>query len=274
MAQINSSDVAKLRNMTGAGMMDCKKALEESDGDFEKAIDVLRKKGQKVAMNRAERDAKEGVVLAKASADNKTGVLIVLNCETDFVAKTDKFVTFAQDIVEIALAGKVSNLDALKDQPYKGLKINDEVINQNGVIGEKIDLAHYDILEAEYVATYIHAGNKLATMVAFNKVLDSQLAKDVAMQVAAMSPIAVDKGDVPQSVIDKEVEIGKELARQEGKPEDMLEKIALGRLNKFYQEATLLNQTSVKENKLTISQVLANADKDIKVLGFKRYSLK
>ncbi len=272
---ISAADVNKLRQITGAGMMDCKKALTEANGDFDAAIDFLRKKGQKVAANRSERDAKEGLVIAKATANGKKGVLIVLNCETDFVAKNEDYGKVADTMANVALNGNAKSLDELKALPYSGsLSIADKVIEEVGKIGEKIELSTFEWLESNKVVVYNHPGNKLATIVAFNKDnVSDEVAKDIAMQVAAMSPVALDKGDVDSKTLEREIEIGKEQARQEGKPEEMLEKIAMGKLNKFYKESTLLNQEFIKDNKKTISQYLAETDKELTVVGFKRVSL-
>lgn len=274
MANITAKDVAKLRQMTGAGMMDCKKALTEAEGDFDAAIDILRKKGQKVAGKRADREATEGAVIAKISDDNKKAALIVLNCETDFVAKNEDFVKFAVEISETAISSGAGNLDELKAAKLQsGSTIADELINQTGVIGEKIDLSYFEFIEAEQVVAYIHPGNKLASIVGFNKTAEAEVGKDVVMQIAAMNPVAIDKNDVPQEVINKEIEIGKEQAIQEGKPADLAEKIAVGKLNKFYKESTLMNQQWVKDNKKTIAEFLKGEDKDLKVTAFKRFSL-
>ena len=274
MAQISAADVSKLRKATGAGMMDCKKALQEADGDFNKAIEVIRKKGQAVANKRADREASEGVVLAKTTADAKNGVIISLNCETDFVAKNDDFVKFASSILDLALENKPASLDELKALKLGERTVEEQVIEQTGIIGEKIDLSYYESISDAYVITYIHPGNKLSTIVGFNKEIgDIQIAKDVAMQVAAMAPVAVDKDDVDQETINKEIEIGKEQAKQEGKPENLLEKIAMGKLNKFFKESTLLNQDFTKDNKKTIRQYLQEADKELTVTKFYRYTL-
>lgn len=273
MAKISASDVAKLRKMTGAGMMDCKNALTESDCDFDQAIDILRKKGQKVAGKRADRDASEGAVLAKNSIDGKRAAIISLNCETDFVAKNDDFVKFANQILDVAIEKNPATLEELLSLELNGAKISEEIINQTGVIGEKVELAYYDKIEGESVSSYIHMGNKLATIAGFSKAIDENAGKDIVMQIAAMNPVAVDKDDVPQNVIDKEIEIGKELAIQEGKPADLAEKIAVGRLNKFFKENTLLNQQWVKDNKKTIRDFLKEVDAEAKVLGFKRYAI-
>jgi elongation factor Ts len=275
MADITSADVVKLRKSTGAGMMDCKKALEEANGNFEKAVEIIRKKGQLVASKRADRDATEGVVLAKISSDMKTGVLVVLNCETDFVAKNESFIKFTETILNLALSKLPANLEELKKLPMEGKTVGDAVIQQVGVIGEKIDLSFYEKLSAAQVIPYIHPGNKLASLVGLNKAISNlQVGKDIAMQVAAMDPVAVDKNQVPRNIIDKEIEIGKDQARREGKPEEILEKIAVGKLNKFYKEKTLLNQEFIKDNKKTIQQYLQENDKDLTVTGFVRYGLK
>lgn len=274
MANISAADVAKLRRITLAGMMDCKKALEESGGDFDKAIEIIRKKGQAVANKRADREASEGVVLAKVSPDGRFGALIVLNSETDFVARNSDFISLAEKILETALAGNPSDLDELKALPLEGSTVNDKVVEYIGITGEKLELSYYGKIEAEQVQAYIHPGNKLAALAGFNKKgLDIQVYKDVAMQIAAMNPVSVDKDDVPEKVIAQEIEIGKDQARREGKPEEMLEKIAQGKLGKFFKESTLLNQDFIKDNKLTVRQYLQSVDKDLKVTGFKRYSL-
>ncbi len=274
MAEIKAADVAKLRKMTGAGLMDCKKALAESNGDFDAAIDILRKKGQKLANKRADREASEGAVLARTNDDNTYGAIIALNCETDFVAKNEDFVKFASDILDVAIANKPANLDELKEMQVNGQKIADEITNQIGVIGEKLELSYFDFVSGEYVASYIHPGNKLASIAAFNqKGFDAQVGKDIVMQIAAMNPLSIDQDDMPEEVIAKEIEIGKEQAIEEGKPADLAEKIAKGRLNKFFKENTLLNQAFVKDNKKTIKQYLAETDKNLTVTAFKRFSL-
>jgi len=274
MATITSADVAKLRRVTLAGMMDCKKALEEADGNFDKAIEIIRKKGQAVANKRADREATEGVVLAKVSADGKFGALIVLNSESDFVAKNEGFVEFATKILNLAIDKKPASLEELKTLPMEGAKVGEKVVEYIGIIGEKLELSFYEKVEASHVQAYIHPGNKLSTLVGFTKAgINVQVYKDVAMQVAAMNPVAIDKNDVPGKVIAQEIEIGKEQARRDGKPEEMLEKIAQGKLAKFYKESTLLNQEFVKDNKQTISQYLKSTDKDLTVTAFKRYTL-
>jgi elongation factor Ts len=274
MAEISAADVAKLRRVTLAGMMDCKKALEEAEGNFDKAIEIIRKKGQAVANKRSDRDATEGVVLSKVNADSKTGAIIVLNSETDFVAKNADFIAFATKILDIALTKKPANLDELKSLPLDGGKIGDKIVEYIGIIGEKVELSYYEKIEAAHVQAYIHPGSKLATLVGFTKAgADAQVYKDVAMQIAAMNPVAVDKDFVSPATIAQEIEIGKEQARRDGKPEDMLEKIAQGKLAKFFKESTLLNQDFVKDNKMTIRQYLQSANKELTVTDFKRYSL-
>jgi elongation factor Ts len=274
MSNINAADVAKLRRMTGAGMMDCKKALEESAGDFEKAQEIIRKRGQAIANKRADREASEGVVLAKTTADGKTGMMIALNCETDFVAKNADFVALGNSILDHALKANPTDLEALKNSVLGGMKVADLVTEKSGITGEKFELTYFDRIEAPKVQAYIHAGNKLATMVGFTKPgVDVQVYKDVAMQVAAMNPVSVDKDDVSPKILAQELDIAREQARKEGKPEEMLEKIAQGKLNKFFKESTLMNQEFVKDNKMTIRQYLESADKSLKAVSFVRYSL-
>jgi elongation factor Ts len=264
MATINAADVAKLRRITLAGMMDCKKALEEAEGNFDKAIEIIRKKGQAIANKRADKDAGEGVVLSKGSADGKLGIMIVLNSETDFVAKNADFLAFAYKILDTALAKNPANLEALLALPLEGTKIGDKVVEYIGIIGEKLELSYFEKIEAAHVQAYIHPGNRLATMVGFTKAgLDSQVYKY----------IAIDKNDVSDKIIAQEIEIGKEQARRDGKPEEMLEKIAQGKLTKFFKESTLLNQDFVKDNKMTIRQYLESVSKDLTVTSFKRYTL-
>ncbi len=272
---ITAADVNTLRKRTGAGMMDCKKALEEANGDFEKAIDILREKGQKVAANRSDRQAKEGSVLAKISADGKKGTLTLLNCETDFVARNEEFIKVAEKIANIALNGDYKTLDELKAADYgeDGLTVDKKITDFIGKTGEKMALAAYEVLHGEKVFAYNHPGNRLASIVSFSKANANNLnevGREIAMQIAAMAPIAIDKGDVTQDTLDREISIAKEQARQEGKPEAMLEKIALGKLNKFYKESTLLNQDYIKDSKKTILQFIQDNDKELKVTGFKR----
>jgi elongation factor Ts len=274
MAAINAADVAKLRRVTLAGMMDCKKALEESEGNFDKAIEIIRKKGQAVANKRADKEASEGVVLSKVSSDGKMGAIIVLNSETDFVAKNADFMALANKILDIAVTKKPANLEELKSLPMDGGKVGDKVIEYVGIIGEKLDLSYFEKIEAAHVQAYIHPGNRLATLVGFTKSgIEVQVYKDVAMQIAAMNPVAIDKDFVKPETIAQEIEIGKEQARRDGKPEEMLEKIAQGKLTKYFKESTLLNQDFVKDNKMTIRQYLQSANKELTVTDFKRFTL-
>jgi elongation factor Ts len=264
----------KLRKSTGAGMMDCKNALTESNGDFDRAIEIIRERGKLVASKRADRDATEGAVLAKVSDDKKFGAIVVLNCETDFVAKNEKFIAFTTQILDAALANKPANLDELKGIVIEGRSIGEQVTEQIGIIGEKLDLSFYGIVQAETVVPYIHPGNKLATIVGFNKGdIEVQMGKDVAMQIAAMNPVAVNRESIPQQVIDKELEIAKEKFRLEGKPEAMLDKIAQGAVQKWFSESALLEQTFVKDGKITVKQYIAQNDKTLDVTGFERYAL-
>ena len=273
-ATISASDVNKLRQMTGAGMMDCKKALMEANGDFEKAIDELRKKGQKVAANRADREAKEGYIVAKTNADATKGYLVAISCETDFVAKNADFVKFAEDVLNLAITNNTTSKDALLSLPMEGVTVNDKVIDMVGKIGEKIEITSYEVIEAPKVAIYIHPGNKVVSMVGMSSATaPAEAGKDVAMQIAAMNPVAIDKDDVDQKTLDREIEIGKEQARSEGKPENMIEKIAMGKLNKFYQESTLLNQSFIKEDKKTIRQYLDGVEKGLTVKAFRRVQI-
>jgi elongation factor Ts len=279
-ATLSAADVKKLRDMTGAGMMDCKKALEEAGGDFDKAVEVLRKQGQKLSLKRADREAKEGAVIAMTSANRNNGVVIRLGCETDFVAKNEDFVKFAKGIAEIALKHLPADLDGLLALPYDGgISVGEKITEQTGVTGEKMEVSYYAKLETAagqgQVLPYIHMGNRAGVIVALN--LEGpdfiEPGKNVAMQIAAMRPVAVDKDGVSADLIEKEIEIGKEQARQEGKPEAMLEKIAIGKLNKFYQESTLLNQTYVKDGKMTVAEYLKSLDKDLTVTAFKHVEL-
>ncbi|MEI7978975.1 MAG: translation elongation factor Ts [Bacteroidota bacterium] len=273
---ITAADVNKLRQMTGAGMMDCKKALTETNGDFEEAVDFLRKKGAKVSAARADRDAKEGAVIAKTTSDRKLGVIIQLTCETDFVAKNEDFVAFANQIADLALANKAANVDSLKAINIDGLPLSEKLIEQVGKIGEKIDVINYVIMEGNNIVPYIHGSNRLGVLVSLNNgANDSNFVagKDVAMQIAAMNPVALDKDGVDASIIEREIQIGKDQAIAEGKPEAMLDKIAQGKLGKFYKENTLLNQEFVKDSSKTISQMLDSVEKGLTVTDFKRVAL-
>ncbi|MCQ2974702.1 MAG: translation elongation factor Ts [Bacteroidales bacterium] len=329
MAEIKAAEVMKLRSMTGAGMMDCKKALQETNGDFDAAIDILRKKGQKIASKRADRDAKEGCVLGACTEDGKKAYIVSLNCETDFVAKNADFVKLTKDILAAAIANDPADADALKALPLGKGTINDEIINQNGVIGEKIELGYYGKIEGAKTIVYNHMGNRLTAAIAFNQDVDATVGKNVAMQVAAMSPIAIDKDGVPQETIDKEFEVAKEKTIQEqiqkaveaalkkaginpahvdsedhinsnmakgwiteeqaaqareikekvatekasNIPAAMVENIAKGRINKFYEEYTLLNQKFEQDNKITIKEYLKKSSADLTVSAMIRFGL-
>jgi elongation factor Ts len=270
---ISTADVVKLRKATGAGMMDCKNALTDADGNFDRAVEIIREKGKLVASKRADRESSEGVVLAKVSEDRSFGAVLSLNCETDFVAKNENFIALTEKILNHAIANKCANLDEVKALVMDGRPIGEQVLEQTGIIGEKIELPYYACIAAETVVPYIHPGNKLATLVGYSTVIDLQAGKDVAMQVAAMNPVAVDNSDVSPEIVEQELKIAKEKFRLEGKPENMLDKIAQGALNKFFKDSTLLNQDFVKDNKLTIRQYLNGVNKDVKVTSFIRYTL-
>jgi len=271
---ISAADVNKLRLQTGAGMMDCKKALMEANGDFEKAIDYLRKTGQKVAANRADREAKEGYIVASTNQDATKGFLIGLSCETDFVAKSNDFVKFANDLLDVAIKNNATDIQTLKSLPMGDVTVNDKLFDIIGKIGEKIDITAYEVIEAPRVIIYIHPGNKVVSMVGMSSATaPATVCKDVAMQIAAMNPVAVDKKDVDAKTLEREIEIGKEQARAEGKPEEMLEKIAQGKLNKFYKENTLLNQQFIKDDKMDIRQYLDKTEKGLTVTTFRRVQI-
>ncbi len=276
MSTITAAEVNKLRKMTGAGMMDCKTALQESDGDYEKAIEILRKKGQKVATKRADREATEGIILARTNEAKTFGGLIVVNSETDFVGKSQDFVEYAKAVIDLAIAIRPKSLEELKALNLNGRSVGDNLTDLIGKTGEKLDLAAYEFVEAAYVSEYNHLGNRLATLAGLNRndvANAGQLAHEVAMQIAAMNPVAVDKDNVDPKIIEKEIEIGKEQAKREGKPENILEKIALGKLNKFYQESTLLNQDFIRDNSKTVRQYLQEHHKDLTVTEFRRQKL-
>ena len=274
--KITAQQVNELRKLTGAGMMDCKKALVESEGDKEKAIDILRKKGQKVAASRAGRDAVEGIVLAKVSDDKTFAAAVMINCETDFVAKNSDFINYVKSVLEVALENKAKSaaeLNALKLNG--GRTVEETIIDQTGVIGEKIQLGGFEVVDADSTYAYIHPGNRIATIAGFNKAGDglADAGKDVVMQIAAMDPVALDKDSVSDETVKREIEIGMDQARQEGKPEAMLEKIAMGKLNKFYKENTLLNQSFIKDTKKSVSQYLQEVENGLTVTDFKRLAL-
>jgi elongation factor Ts len=273
---ISAQDVNKLRNMTGAGMMDCKKALTEAEGDFEKAIEILRKKGQKVSASRSDKDAKEGSVFVKTSADNKEAVLIALNCETDFVAKNEEFQNLGKLIAETAFSTKAADKEALMAAKAGDLTILEKITELVGKIGEKLEVSAYVRLTGEAVVPYIHAGGKLGVLVSLKGVNGASVVdagKDVGMQIAAMNPVAVDESSVDSTTIEKELEIAKAVIRAEGKPENMVEKIAQGKLQKFFKESTLVHQSFVKDNSKTVAQYLDSVSKGLAVAEFKRVSI-
>ncbi len=273
MTNITASQVNELRKQTGLGMMDCKSALVDSNGDFEKAIEILRKKGQKVAAKRADREANEGVVLSETNEENNFGAIIVLNCETDFVAKNTDFINFAEQILSLALSNKTKTLEEVLALQIEGKTIKENIIEKTGVIGEKISLSSFEIVDAEFVTSYVHPGNKLSSIVGFNSNIEQDVAKNICMQIAAMNPIAIDEDNVSKEVLDREYEIGLEQAKEEVKPEQILGKIAEGRLKKFLKENTLLNQPFIKDNGLTVQKYLSQKKEDAQVVDFKRIGL-
>lgn len=272
---ITAADVNKLRTMTGVGMMDCKNALVEAEGDFDKAVDILRKKGQKVAAKRADREANEGFVYSNKNKNNTFAGIVMINCESDFVGKNAEFVEFVKSVTNLAITNKITSQETLLQTKLNDLTIDEHLTQMTGKIGEKILMSHYEFIESEFVANYNHNGNRLASIVGFNKIIDNieAVAHDVAMQIAAMNPVAITPENVDQAIIEKELEIARDLSRQEGKPEEMVEKIAQGRLNKFYKESTLLNQEFIKESKKTVGQYLNEIDKDLVCKSFKRLQL-
>ncbi|MBL3656721.1 translation elongation factor Ts [Fulvivirga sediminis] len=273
---ITAKDVNKLRQMTGAGMMDCKKALTEADGDFDQAIDLLRKKGQKVSASRADREVTEGSVFVKTNAEGTKGILIALNCETDFVGKNEEFLNLGNAILDVAFDKAPANVEALKAEKIGDVTVEEKITELVGKIGEKIEISEYIIVDGEAVVPYIHAGSKLGVLVSLKGVngADVQEAgKDVGMQIAAMNPVAVDKEGVDASTVEKELEIGKEQARAEGKPEAIIEKIAAGKLERFYKDNTLLNQQFVKDSSVTVAKYLDTVSKGLTVSEFKRVSI-
>jgi elongation factor Ts len=272
--KISASEVNNLRKITGAGMMDCKQALVEAGGDTEKAIEILRKKGQKVAAKRSDRDAAEGQVIAKTTANGDRAVMIVLNCETDFVAKNEAFGAVAQAILDIAVQHNPADLEALRALPFgNGMSITEKLTEEIGKIGEKIDLSAYETVSGASTVAYNHPGNKLAAIVAFNESINEEAGRDVAMQVAAMAPVAVNPSEIPADLIEKEREIARDLAIQEGKPADMADKIAEGRINKWYKEAALLEQQFIKDNKLSVAQYLKSVNSGLTATAFRRIQL-
>ena len=273
MSTITAADVNKLRTATGAGMMDCKKALVEAEGDFDKAIEILRKKGQKVAANRSDRESTEGAAIAVVNADKTEGVVITLNCETDFVGKNEAFVKLAQEITELALNFKTK--EELLAADFHGMTVADKLIEQTGVIGEKIEIASFERLSGAFVGSYIHAGNKIATLVALSANVEGaeEAARNVAMQAAAMNPIALNEAGVDAAIIEKEVEIAKEQLRAEGKPEAMLENISKGKIQRFYKDNTLVNQDYIKDSSMSVAAYIKSVNADLTVTGFSRVAL-
>lgn len=272
---ITAGDVNKLRQMTGAGMMDCKNALVESNGDFDVAIDILRKKGQKIAAKRADRSSTEGRVIAKTNADHTFAAVVVVGCETDFVGKNADFVAFAESIIDAAMANNIKSLEELKALKINGVNIDELIIEMTGKTGEKVEIPAYNCINAASVAAYNHNGNRLATIVGFNKAGEAvnEAGHNVAMQIAAMNPISLNADLVPQSVIEHELEINREIVRQEGKPENMVEQIAKGKLNKFFKENTLLSQDYIKDNKTNVGDYLKQVDSELTATEFYRLQL-
>ena len=273
MSKISAADVNKLRKATGAGMMDCKKALVEAEGDFDTAVEVLRKKGQKVSADRADRDSSEGAVIARVNDDATVGVIVSVNCETDFVAKNESYVTLANQLADVALAH--DSIDSFLAADFNGMSVADKLTEQTGVIGEKIEIGGFERLEGAFVGSYIHAGNKIATLTSLSAGVDgaAEAAKNVAMQAAAMNPIALNEEGVDAATVEKEIEIAKDQLRQEGKPEAMLDNIAKGKLKRFFKDNTLVNQAYIKDGKQSVSDYVKSVDAELSVTGFKRVAL-
>lgn len=273
MTKITAAEVNKLRKATGAGMMDCKKALVEANGDFDLAIEVLRKKGQKVAAKRADRESTEGAAIAKVNDNRTVGVSIVLGCETDFVGKNENFVNLARELAEVAL--EYSSKEEFLAADFNGISVSEKLIEQTGVIGEKLEIGAFQKLEAPFVGSYIHAGNKIATLVGLSANIDGAdvVAKDVAMQAAAMNPIALNEEGVDASIIEKEIEIAKDQLRQEGKPEAMLDNIAKGKIKRFFKDNTLVNQAFIKDSKVSVEQYVKSLDPELAITAFERVAL-
>ena len=273
MSKISAADVNKLRKATGAGMMDCKKALVEAEGDFDTAVEVLRKKGQKVAANRADRDSSEGAVIARVNDDATVGVIVSVHCETDFVANNESYVTLANQLADVALAH--DSVDSFLAADFNGMSVADKLTEQTGVIGEKIEIGGFERLEGAFVGSYIHAGNKIATLTSLSAGVDgaAEAAKNVAMQAAAMNPIALNEEGVDAATVEKEIEIAKDQLRQEGKPEAMLDNIAKGKLKRFFKDNTLVNQAYIKDGKQSVSDYVKSVDAELSVTGFKRVAL-
>ncbi|MEO8569971.1 MAG: translation elongation factor Ts [Ginsengibacter sp.] len=269
---ITAADINKLRQQTGAGMMDCRKALTESNGDFEAAIDYLRKKGQKVAALRGDREAKEGVVIAQTTKDSKTGYIINLSCETDFVSKNSEYIAFAQSIMNTVIDANIKTADELGNLMVDNETLTDKLNEQVAKIGEKISVSRFERVDAPYVAAYIHGGYRMGVLVGLNKEAEDA-GKDVAMQIAAMNPIAIDEASVPAETVAREKNIAIEQVKAEGKPAEMAEKIAIGKINKFFKESTLLAQAYVKDSNKSVADYLKSIDADLKVIEFKRVAL-
>jgi elongation factor Ts len=273
---VKAADVNKLRQITGAGMMDCKKALQESNGDIEEAVTYLRKKGQKVSEKRAEKEATEGGVFAATTPDNTKGVLIKISCETDFVAKNKDYVALGEKIAKAAIENQPEDLESLKNTRINGNSIDDLLKDEMAKIGEKIEISEFAILEGDCVIPYIHAGNKIGVLTGLNKPYSESIEKagrDVAMQIAAMSPVAVNESGIPQKMLDTEKAVIKDQIQQEGKPENIAEKIAEGKLKKFFKERTLIHQEFVKDPSLTVDKYLKGIDNQLTVTGFKRVAI-
>ena len=268
-----AADVAKLRNTTGAGMMDCKKALTEAEGDFEKAIEILRKKGQKVAANRADRESSEGAVIAKVNGDRTEGVIIALNCETDFVAKNEDFIKLANNLAEHALQYK--SKDEFLASEFNGAPVSEKMIEQTGIIGEKIEIGAFETIEGPFLGAYIHAGNKIAAITSLSENVENgeEIAKSVSMQVAAMNPIALDETKVSQEVIDRELEIERDILTKEGKPTNIIDNILKGKMQKFYKDNTLVHQLFIKDSSMSVADYVKTGNDNLKVNGFVRVSL-
>ena len=272
--EIKAADVAKLRQMTGAGMMDCKKALVEANGDYERAKEIIREKGKLVAAKRSDRETTEGAVIALTNGDHTQGILVCLSCETDFVAKNAEFQQLAKQIADAALKQMPADPEALKTVKLdNNLTVAEAVTEQTGKSGEKHDIPYYGKIEAPYIAQYIHINGKVATIVGFNKPIDEHAGREIAMQITAMNPVSISKDDCPQEVIDKELEIYREQIALEGKSANMVEQIAKGKLNKFFKESTLEEQTFVKDGKISVAAYLKTVDPEVKVVAFKRFSL-
>ena len=271
--KITATEVNNLRKSTGAGMMDCKKALVEANGDHEKAIEILRKKGQKVAANRADRESSEGVVLLKINKEKSEGVIISLNCETDFVAKNKDFLNFATEILNIA--ENVNSIDDLLNSKMGSLIIADKLVEQTGIIGEKIEIGNFQKLSGKYIGGYVHAGNKIASLVALSDSLSfsEEVSKNVAMQVAAMNPLALNENSVDSNIVDKETQIIKEQLIKEGRPENIIASIVIGKLKRFYKDNTLVNQSYIKDSKISVEDYVKSLDKDLSIKSFVRVSL-